>query len=108
MQDEGYPKLSLRIILVAGALFLCSVAAQGQEVRDAASSSSSGSETPAEVRALSDLIRGLQAQVQTLNSQLGDLRMEQERASAEARDQVGVWSFNAGSGAVASMVARRR
>ena len=86
MQDEGYPKLSLRIILVAGVLFLCSVAAQGQEVRDAASSSSSDSETPAEVRALSDLIRGLQAQVQTLNSQLGDLRMEQERSNAEARE----------------------
>jgi hypothetical protein len=86
MQDEGYPKLSLRIILVAGVLFLCSVAAQGQEVRDAASSSSSDSEMPAEVRALSDLIRGLQAQVQTLNSQLGDLRMEQERSNAEARE----------------------
>ena len=86
MQDKGYPRLSLRIILVAGILFLCSAAAQGQEVRDSASSSSSGSETPAEVRALSDLIRGLQAQVQTLNSQLGDLRMEQERASAEARE----------------------
>jgi hypothetical protein len=86
MQDKGNPKLSLRIILVAGVLFLCSVAAQGQEVRDAASSSSSGSETPAEVRALSDLIRGLQAQVQTLNSQLGDLRMEQERSNAEARE----------------------
>ena len=86
MQDKGYPRLSLRIILVAGVLFLCSVAAQGQEVRDSASSSSSGSETPAEVRALSDLIRGLQAQVQTLNSQLGDLRMEQERSNAEARE----------------------
>ena len=65
---------------------LSSVVAQGQEVRSAASSNPSASEAPAEVRALSDLIRGLQAQVQTLNSQLGDLRTEQERASAEARE----------------------
>jgi hypothetical protein len=32
------------------------------------------------------LIRDLQVQVQTLNSQLGDLRAEQERASTEARE----------------------
>jgi hypothetical protein len=85
MQDKGYPKVSLRMIAIAGVLFLCSVSAHGQDARDAASSSSSAAEVPAEVRALSELIRGLQAQVQTLNSQLGDLRMEQERASAEAR-----------------------
>ena len=86
MQVKGHPKLSLRILAVAGVLFLCSVAAQGQEMRAAASSSSSASEAPAEIRALSDLIRGLQAQVDTLNSQLGGLRMEQERTSAEARE----------------------
>src|ERR1700676_2261981 len=86
MKDKGYPKVSLRMIAIAGVLFLCSVSAHGQDTRDAASSSSSSAEAPAEVRALSELIRGLQAQVQTLNSQLGDLRMEQERASAEARE----------------------
>ena len=88
MQGKGYPKLTLKICAVAGFLFLCSVVAQGQEVRSAASSSpstSEASEAPAEVRALAGLIRGLQDQVQTLNSQLGDLRMAQERASAEAR-----------------------
>jgi hypothetical protein len=86
MQGKGYPKLSLRICVVAGFLFLCSAVAQAQDVRSAASSSSSSSEAPAEVRALSDLIRGLQVQVETLNSQLGDLRAEQERANAEARE----------------------
>ncbi len=89
MQGKGYPKLFVRIGVVAGLLFLCSVVAQGQEVRSAASSSPSTSEVseaPAEVRALADLIRGLQDQVQTLNSQLGDLRMEQERTSTEARE----------------------
>jgi hypothetical protein len=86
MQGKRYPNLYLRIFLVAGVLVLGSAAARGQEFRGAASSGSSASETPAEVRALSELIRGLQAQVQTLNSQLGDLRLEQERASAEARE----------------------
>jgi hypothetical protein len=86
MHVNGYPKVSLRILVIAGVLFLRSVAAQGQEVRSAALSSSSAPEAPAEVRALSDLIRGLQAEVQTLNSQLGDLRREQERASTEARE----------------------
>ena len=86
MQGDGYPKLSLRICVVAGFLFLSSVIAHGQEVRSAASYGPSSSEGPAEVRVLSDLIRDLQVQVQTLNSRLGDLRMEQERTSAEARE----------------------
>jgi hypothetical protein len=86
MQGTGYPKLTLRIC--AAAVFLClpPVVAHGQEVRSAASSNPSASEVPAEIRALSDLVRGLQAQVLTLSSQLGDLRMEQERASTEARE----------------------
>jgi hypothetical protein len=89
MQGKGYSKLFLRIGVVAGLLILRSTAARGQEVRSAASSSPSTSEAsdaPAEVRALADLIRGLQNQVQALNSQLGDLRGAQERASEEARE----------------------
>ena len=89
MQGKSYPKLRVRICLVAGLLLPCSVEAQSQQARSAASSSpsaSEASETPAEIRALADLIRGLQDQVRTLNSQLGDLRMEQERASQEARE----------------------
>jgi hypothetical protein len=102
MQVKGYPRLSLRMIAIAGALFLCSVSAHGQDARDAASSSSSASEAPVEVRELSELIRGLQAQVQTLNSQLGDLRMEQERASAEARELRRELDFVKAQGAPAS------
>jgi hypothetical protein len=86
MYAKGYPKPSLKIFAVTGILFLVAAAARGQESRSAPSSSSSASETPAEVGALSELIRGLQAQVQALNSQLGDLRVEQERANAEARE----------------------
>jgi hypothetical protein len=86
MQGKGNPNRSLRIFVLAAILPLCSVAARGQEIRGAASAVSSASEAPEEIRALSDLIRGLQAQVQTLSSQLGDLRTEQERMSAEARE----------------------
>lgn len=88
MQGKSYPKRFRRICMAAGFLFLFSVGAQAQEVRNAAFSDSASPdpEAPAELRALSGLIRDLQAQVQTLNSQLGDLRTEQERASAEARD----------------------
>src|ERR1700692_3419849 len=86
MQGNGNPNHSLRIVVLAGILSLCSVAVRGQEIRGAASSDSSAAAAPEEIRALSDLIRGLQAQVQTLNSQLGGLRMEQERMSAEARE----------------------
>jgi hypothetical protein len=89
MQGKGYPKLFLRIGVVAGLLILCSTGAQGQGVRSAASSSPSTSESsdaPGEVRALAELIRGLQDQVQALNSQLGDLRGAQERATEEARE----------------------
>ncbi len=86
MQGMGYPKLPLKICATAVFLCLSSVVVQGQEVRSAASSNPSAAEAPAEVRALSNLVRGLQAQLQTLNSQLGDLRMEQERANTEARE----------------------
>ena len=80
------PFLSL---CVAGVLFFCAVGARGQEVLSAAAtrpSSPEPSEAPAEVRALSELIRGLQVEVQTLSAQLSDVRAEQERAKAEARE----------------------
>jgi hypothetical protein len=86
MQGKSYLKRSLTFCMVGGLLSVCAVGVHGQEVRSAASSSPSSTDAPAEVHELSELIRGLQAQVQTLNSQLGDLRVEQERASAEARE----------------------
>jgi hypothetical protein len=89
MKCLAYLKSSVGIGALTALLLLPSTSARGQETRGAASSGASSPETPAmadEVRALSELIRGLQDQVQTLNSQLGDLRKEQERASAEARE----------------------
>jgi hypothetical protein len=86
MQGMGYQKLFLRIFVAAGFSFLCSVVVHAQEGRSAASSNPYSVEAPPDARALSELIRDLQSQLQTLNSQLGDLRMEQERSNAEARE----------------------
>ena len=86
MRSKGFPKRPLKMCIVISLLFLYFTEAHGQEVRSADSSSSGATESPAEVRALSDLIRDLQVQVQTLHSQLGDVRAEQERASSEARE----------------------
>jgi uncharacterized protein YlxW (UPF0749 family) len=90
MQGQGILKSILKFCAPSVFLLVCAVAARGQEVRSAASSSPSTSaesaEGPSDVRALAGLVRDLQAEVQALNSQLGDLRSEQVRASAEARD----------------------
>jgi len=71
MQAQGNAKPCLKISMVAGLLFFCTIPARAQEARRApASSSSADSETVAEVRTLADLVRDLQVQVQTLNGQI--------------------------------------
>jgi len=89
MLISGTLKHSFKIYWAAGFLLLCAAAARGQEVRGAPSSSASASlsssEELTEVGTLASLIQDLQAQVQSLNSQLGDLRSAQERATAESR-----------------------
>lgn len=87
MQAQGNAKPCLKIGMVVGLLFFCSIQARAQETRRAPSSSSSAdTETVAEVRTLADLVRDLQTQVQTLNGQLNDLRSQQSRAADEARE----------------------
>jgi hypothetical protein len=89
MNGLTHPRRPLQIFLLAGWFIASAVAARGQDVRSAASSGTAPADSPAtpeDVRALSGLIRDLQEQVQTLNTQLGDLRKEQELASAEARE----------------------
>jgi hypothetical protein len=78
----------LRLCVAASSLFLFCAVVQGQDASTAAPSSSPASERDAapDIRALADLIRDLQAQVQTLNSQLSELRTEEQRTSEEARD----------------------
>jgi hypothetical protein len=78
----------LKICVAASSLFLFSAVVHGQDASTAARSSSPASEREAgpEIRALADLIRDLQAQVQTLNSQLSELRTEEQRTSEEAHE----------------------
>jgi hypothetical protein len=86
MQGNGSAKMFLRIVIAAGFMFSCFATARGQETLNVASPGDSSIGAPSELRALTDLIRDLQAKLQTLNSQMGDLRNEQQRASQEARE----------------------
>jgi hypothetical protein len=89
MQGKRALQTSLKISVAAMILLLGSREAQGQEALRAVSSGAPAaepSEAPAEIRALAGLVRDLESQVQTLNSQLGDLRAGQERANAEAQE----------------------
>src|ERR1700687_4223095 len=85
MRGDGYQRMRLKVCVAASALFLCSVAVRGQDGRRAAPSSPPPSEATPEIRVLADLIRDLQVQVQMLNSQLSELRTEEQRTSEEAR-----------------------
>src|ERR1700732_1209443 len=86
MRGDGCQRVTLSICVAASALFFCSVAVRGQEGRRAAPSGPSPSEATPEIRVLADMIRDLQTQVQTLNSQLSEVRTEQLRTSQEARE----------------------
>jgi hypothetical protein len=86
MRGDGCQRMILKICVAASALFFCSVAVRGQEGGRAAPSSPSPSEATPEIRVLADMIRDLQAQVQTLNSQLSEVRTEELRTSQEARE----------------------
>jgi len=88
MRVKSWRWKELRICVAASSLFLFCTVVYGQDASQAAPSSSPASEREAapEIRALADLIRVLQAQVQTLNSQLSELRTEEQRTSEEARD----------------------
>lgn len=85
MQCNRHRSILPRAFAVVGLLSLSSAVAYGQEERRPAPSSSLQSEKPAEVGDLIGLIRDLQAQVQTLTSQLGDLRAKQLQTSETIR-----------------------
>jgi hypothetical protein len=85
VQCNRHRNILRRAFVVVGLLSLSSAVAYGQEEGRPAPSSSLKSEKPAEVRDLIELIRDLQAQVQTLNSQLSYLRAKQVQTSEDIR-----------------------
>jgi hypothetical protein len=85
VQCKRNPNILRRAFAVVGLLSLSSAVAYGQAEGTPASSSPPKSETAVDVRALTELVRDLQAQVQALNSQLGDLRAKQQQTSEDAR-----------------------
>lgn len=85
MQCKSYRNILRRAFAVVGLLSLSSAVAYGQEEGRSVPSSPLKSEKPAEGPDLIGLIRGLQAQVQALNSQLGDLRTKQQQTNEEIR-----------------------
>src|SRR4030081_296640 len=86
MRGDGCQRMLLRICVAASALFLCSVVVRGQDGRRDAPSGPPPSEPTPEIRVLADLIRDLQAQISTLNSQLSELRTAEQRTGEEARE----------------------
>jgi hypothetical protein len=86
MRGNGCQRMTLKICVAASALFFCSIVVRGQDGRREAPSGPPPSEATPEIRVLADLIRDLQTQVSTLNSQLSELRTEQQRAGEEAHE----------------------
>jgi hypothetical protein len=76
--------LVFKFCVSASVLFLGAALARGQDVPTPPPSSQG--ESAADVRALANSVRELQAQLLALNSQLGDLRAEEERDRTETRE----------------------
>ena len=89
MRGNEFPGATIRVCAVAACLLLNSVLncalARGQEPKVAAQTAAP-SDAATDVRALADAVRGLQAQVQTLSSQVSELRTDEQRWHAEARE----------------------
>jgi hypothetical protein len=86
MQRKSHRGILSNICMVAISLCLGSSMARAQQSRSSAPLSPQPSETVPELGALPELVRDLQMEVQALNSQLTDLRTEQQRTTEETRE----------------------
>jgi hypothetical protein len=86
MHGKAYQKTLVNMCIAASFICLCTVRGYAQEAGKLASANSPSTETVPEIHALTELIHDLQSQMQELNSQLGDLRAEQQRTSEEAKE----------------------
>jgi hypothetical protein len=89
MRGNGFRGAAFRVCAMAAYLLLNSVLncalARGQDAKVAAQIATAP-DAATDVRALADAVRGLQAQVQTLSSQVSELRTDEQRWHAEARE----------------------
>ena|SRR5580700_3054934 len=76
----------LRVCFGAIILMLSCTLARGQEPTAQPATMLAQADAVLDVRALADAIRSLQVQVQTLNSQVNELRTDEQRWHAEARE----------------------
>lgn len=86
MLRNGRRKLFLQVLVAASLLLLKAPIVQCQNAPGTAAPGAPPADTVPDVRTLADAVRALQAQVQNLNSQVGELRAAEEREHAEARE----------------------
>jgi len=85
MPGKARRELFLQVLLTAGFLVLHSPLVRCQNAPAASPSGASPTDAMPDIRTLAESVRALQAQVQTLNSQVSELRAAEEREHAEAR-----------------------
>jgi hypothetical protein len=92
MQGKGCQKAIFTIWMMGGALLGSNVCARAQESPPATASSRLQKEPSVDVRALTDSLLELRNQVQALNAEVSELRLEQQNTQAEdrlLRDELG-------------------
>jgi hypothetical protein len=85
MRGIGRRELILQVLVTAGFLLLHSPLARCQNAPAPPSTGAPPTDAMPDIRTLAESVRALQAQVQTLNSQMSELRAAEEREHAEAR-----------------------
>jgi hypothetical protein len=85
MLGNGRRKVCIQMLIIASFLLLHSPYAKCQNAAPPASRAAVAPDSVLDIRALADSLRALQAQVQSLNSQVSELRAAEEREHAEAR-----------------------
>jgi hypothetical protein len=86
MRVNRYQRLLFRVCATASSLLLSVILAKGQDSPGRMTTSSARPAEAADVGALTDSIRELQAQVRALSSQVSELRAEEQGARAETRE----------------------
>jgi hypothetical protein len=85
MPGNGRRKVFIQVLIIASSLLLHSPLAKCQNAAPPDSPGTVPADSVPDIRTLADSLRALQAQVQSLNSQVSELRAAEEREHLEAR-----------------------